>query len=85
MTKRSDMVGEVERALSRASEKAASGRYAVYIPGAVVIGTYKKEAEAHDVATRWTAVVPDVVVVDRGTDTAIGPPKTAVAASRGPR
>ena len=35
------------------------------MPGAVVIGTYKKTAEARAVATRWATVVPDVVVVDR--------------------
>ena len=68
MTNRSDLVREVEGALTRAPERSPSGRYAVYVPGAVVIGTYAKEAEACDVAARWTAVVPGVVVVDRGTD-----------------
>jgi hypothetical protein len=65
MSKQSDMVREVESALTRAPEKSPSGRYAVYVPGAVVIGTYMRKAEARAVATRWTAVVPDVVVVDR--------------------
>jgi len=69
MTNRSDLVREVERALTRAPENSPSGRYAVYVPGAVVIGTYTRMAEARAVATRWTAVVPDVVVVDRGATT----------------
>jgi hypothetical protein len=65
MSKQSDMVREIESALTRAPEKSPSGRYAVYAPGAVVIGTYTRKAEARAVATRWTEVVPDVVVVDR--------------------
>jgi hypothetical protein len=65
MTNRSDLVREVESALTRAPERSPSGRYAVYVPGAVVIGTYTRMAEARAVATRWTAVMPDVVVVDR--------------------
>jgi hypothetical protein len=66
MTNRSDLIREVKSALTRALEKSPSGRYAVYLPGAVVIGTYTRKAEARAVATRWTAVVPDVVIVDRG-------------------
>ena len=72
MTNRSDLIREVESALTRAPEKSPSGRYAVYVPGAVVIGTYTRKAEARAVATRWTAVVPDVVVVDRRADAALG-------------
>ena len=68
MTNRSDLIREVESALTRAPERSPSGRYAVYVPGAVVIGTHTRKAEARAVATRWTAVVPDVVVVDRGCD-----------------
>ena len=43
MTNRSDLVREVERALTRAPENSPSGRYAVYVPGAVVIGTYTRK------------------------------------------
>lgn len=65
MTNRSDLIREVESALTRAPERSPSGRYAVYVPGAVVIGTYTRKAEARTVAAHWTTVVPDVVVVDR--------------------
>ena len=64
MTKRPDLIREVEGALTRAQES-VSGRYAVYVPGAVVIGTYERKAEARAAAASWTAVVPDVVIVDR--------------------
>ena len=67
MTNQPDLVREVEGALTRAPERSPSGRYAVYVPGAVVLGTYTRKAEARAVATRWTAVVSDVVVVDRRT------------------
>jgi len=66
MTNRSELIREVESALTRAPEKSKSGRYAVYVPGAVVIGTYEKKGEARDVAAKWTKAVPEVVVVDRG-------------------
>jgi hypothetical protein len=66
MTNRPDLIREVESALTRAPEKSPSGRYAVYVPGAVVIGTYARKADARAVAARWTPVVPDVVIVDRG-------------------
>ena len=66
VSKREDMVREVEGALTRAPERSKSGRYAVYVPGAVVIGTYDQRSEARDVAADWSAVVPEVVVVDRG-------------------
>jgi hypothetical protein len=72
MTNRSNLIREVESALNRAPEKSPSGRYAVYVPGAVVIGTYTRKAEARAVATQWTAVVPEVVVVDRGAVAALG-------------
>ena len=65
MTNLSDLIREVESALTRAPDKSPSGRYAVYVPGAVVLGTYTRMAEARAVATRWTAVVPEVVVIDR--------------------
>lgn len=66
MTNQAQLVSEVESALAHSPQKSESGRYAVYVPGAVVIGTYEKKTKARDVAKRWTAVVPDVVVVDRG-------------------
>ena len=66
MTNRSDLVREVESALTRAPGKGKSWRYAVYVPCGVVIGTYKEMAKARNVAASWTAVQPDVVVVDRG-------------------
>ncbi|MCK9459820.1 MAG: hypothetical protein M0R80_09305 [Proteobacteria bacterium] len=64
MANRSNLVREVEGALTRAPRKSPSGRYAVYVPGAVVLGTYNRKAEARDVAAAWTAMVPEVVIVD---------------------
>jgi len=57
MTNRTTLVNEVESALNRSPKKSESGRYAVYVPGAVVIGTYDKKTKARDVAT--TAPVHD--------------------------
>jgi hypothetical protein len=68
MTNRPDLIREVEDALTRAPVKGKSWRYAVYVPRLMVIGTYKEMAKARDVAASWTAVQPDVVVVDRGCD-----------------
>lgn len=68
MSKQSDMVREVESALTRAPVKGKSWRYAVYVPKLMVIGTYKEMAKARNVAASWKAVQPDVVVVDRGAD-----------------
>ena len=68
MTIRTNLVREVERALNQAPENSPSGRYAVYVPGAVVIGTFADEAEARDVAEAWKGILPEVVVVDRGDD-----------------
>lgn len=59
------LVDEVERAIARSPKKLESGRYAVYVPGAVVIGTYGEEGKALCVASTWTRDVPEVVVVDR--------------------
>jgi hypothetical protein len=70
MSKREDMVREIEGALTRAPERSKSGRYAVYVPGAVVIGTYDQRELARDVAAGWSEVVPEVIVVDRGTGAA---------------
>ena len=68
MTNQPDLIREVESALTRAPGKGKSWRYAVYVPKLMVIGTYKEMAKARDVAASWTAVQPDVVVVDRGCD-----------------
>jgi hypothetical protein len=73
MSKQSDMVREVESALTRAPGKGKSWRYAVYVPKLMVIGTYKEMAKAHNVAASWTAVQPNVVVVDRGADASSRP------------
>ena len=72
MTNRSDLVREVESALTRAPEKTQSGRYAVYVPGAVVIGRFDKKAQAREVALKWTEAVPDVVIVDRDAEGSSG-------------
>jgi hypothetical protein len=69
-----DMVREVERAIERAPERTKSGRWAVYVPGEVVIGTYDKKTEATRVARKWTQVATDVVIVDRGEDFKNDPP-----------
>jgi len=66
MKKRSDLVREVKSALTRGPQKSPSGRYAVYVPGAVVLGTYGRKADARDVAATWTEMVPEVVIVDLG-------------------
>jgi hypothetical protein len=65
MVAKTDMVREVETALARAPERTKSGRFAVYVPSAVVIGTYDREDEARAVAEHWTAQGTDAVVVDR--------------------
>jgi hypothetical protein len=58
----------VEKALEHAPERTRSGRFAVYVPDAVVIGTYDDLAQAQTVADEWAGAVGDVVVVvDRGT------------------
>lgn len=66
MTEPSDLVREVETALTRAPEKSKSGRYAVYVPGAVILGTFASKVAAMDVATVWADRLDGVVVVDRG-------------------
>jgi hypothetical protein len=68
MESRSKLVREIEGALTRSPQKSPSGRYAVYVPGAVVLGTYARETKARDVAAQWNDIVPEVVVVDRGAD-----------------
>ena len=65
MIHRMRLAYEVESAISRSPKKSDSGRYAVYVPGAAVVGTYDEEARAHEVASSWTVNVPEVVVVDR--------------------
>ena len=65
MTNRSDLVREIEHALTRATEKTQSGRYAVYVPGAVVLGTYDTKGEAREVAAVYAESVDGVVVIDR--------------------
>ena len=65
MLKRSDLVREIESALTRAPVKGKSARYAVYVPGAVVIGTYNSQDEARRVAATWAESVDGIVVVDR--------------------
>ena len=68
MTIRANLIREVKRALTRAPENHPSERYAVYVPGSVVIGTFADEAEARDVAGAWKEILPEVIVVDRGAD-----------------
>jgi hypothetical protein len=65
MTSKLAQIYEVESAIERSPKKSESGRFAVYIPGAVVIGTYAEKEQAQDVAAAWTKNIPDVVVVDR--------------------
>jgi hypothetical protein len=60
------LVYEVESAINRSPKKGESGRYAVYVPGAAVIGTFDESSRAHEVASSWLDVIPEVVVVDRG-------------------
>ena len=59
------LVYEVESAINRSPRKSESGRYAVYVPGAAVIGTFDEPSRAHALATSWAADIPEVVVVDR--------------------
>ena len=59
------LVYEVESAINRSPRKSDSGRYAVYVPGAAVVGTFDEESRARAVASTWTAAIPEVVVVDR--------------------
>jgi hypothetical protein len=67
MSELSDLVHDVEVALARAPEKSKSGgRYAVYVPGAVILGTFASKDEARDIATAWSDELDGVVVVDRG-------------------
>jgi hypothetical protein len=65
MTAKPDMVREVEGALARLPERTKSGRFAVYVPSEIVIGTYDQEDEARAVAARWAAEGTGAVVVDR--------------------
>ena len=65
MTEKRVRIYEVEGAINRSPRKSKSGRYAVYIPGIAVVGTYAKKTEAQRVAATWTKSIPDVVVVDR--------------------
>ena len=66
MTELSDLHREVETAIARLSEKSKSGRYAVYVPGAVILGTYGSKNQARDVAMVWADRLDGVVVLDRG-------------------
>jgi hypothetical protein len=65
MTNRSDMIREVEGALARLPKRERSGRFAVCVPGEVVIGTYDQEETARAVSARWAAEGAHTVVVDR--------------------
>ncbi|MFA5127799.1 MAG: hypothetical protein WC457_02215 [Patescibacteria group bacterium] len=65
MTNRIAQIYEVESAIARSPNKTESGRYAVYVPGAVVIGSYDDKEEAQNVAATWTKNISDVVIVDR--------------------
>jgi len=65
MPAKTNLVREVEGALARLPELEKSGRFAVYVPSAVVIGTYDQEDEARAVAKHWSAQGAAAVVVDR--------------------
>jgi curli biogenesis system outer membrane secretion channel CsgG len=65
MTGKKDMVRDIEKALTHALARTKSGRFAVYVPEQVVLGTYDREDEARAMADRWAAKGVDAVVVDR--------------------
>ena len=56
---------ELEAALCRANPRLSFGRWAVYIPRAVILGTYDDPDEARTVAEKWSEDIEEVVVVDR--------------------
>lgn len=71
MRNEEELIRDVEIVLARRPKKTPSGRYAVYIPGVIVVGTYMCEDNAHHAAARWSEVVSDVVVVDRGSNDSV--------------
>jgi hypothetical protein len=75
------MIRDVESALVRSPKGVQTGRYAVYLPGAVVLGTFARLADAKRALAGWVAEIPEVIIVDRRPGGA-GKPRNAHAPGR---
>jgi hypothetical protein len=60
-----NVIRDVESALVRSPKGVQTGRYAVYLPGAVVLGTFARLADAKRALAGWVAEIPEVIIVDR--------------------